>query len=177
MNDDQKTKEQLLEELAHSQELLEQERERSLALQEVSKRVAATHDTDEVLDLIVNEAARLVGADGAIMRLLEGDALVARAASDSISESYAAALPIRKVEEGTSATGHVLATKKPLAGDEIARFANPEALRVFAEQGRDPAAGAIVPLLANDRALGTITLADYTGHRRLGSRLLGDYRT
>ncbi len=72
MNDDQKTKEQLLEELAHSQELLEQEqrradleRERSLALQEVSKRVAASHDTDEVLDLIVNEAARLIGTHSA----------------------------------------------------------------------------------------------------------------
>ena len=47
MNDEQKTKEQLLQELAR-------ERERSLALQEVSKRVAAAHNTDEVLNLIVN---------------------------------------------------------------------------------------------------------------------------
>ena len=144
----------------------EREKERSDALYRVSNLLAGAHDTDEVLDLIVNESKRLLGADGAIMRLLEGDSLVAKAASDPTSESYTAALPIRKVEEGTSATGHVLATKKPLAGDDIARFANPEALRVFAEQGRDPAASAIVPLLANDRALGTITVADYTGHRR-----------
>ena len=59
MNDDQKTKEQLLEELERERERADQEREHSLALQEVSKRVAAAHDTDEVLDLIVNEAARL----------------------------------------------------------------------------------------------------------------------
>jgi hypothetical protein len=53
MNDDQKTKEQLLEELAQGRALLEQSEERSLALQEVSKRVAAAHDIDEILDLIV----------------------------------------------------------------------------------------------------------------------------
>ena len=66
MNDDQKTNEQLLEELAQERVLLGRERERSaqaeersLALQEVSKRVAGAHDTDEVLDLIVNEAASI----------------------------------------------------------------------------------------------------------------------
>ena len=71
MNDQRKTKKQLLEEL-------ERGRERSLALQEVSKRVAAAHDTDEVLDLIVNEATRLLGASAAYIRLLHGDTLVAR---------------------------------------------------------------------------------------------------
>jgi len=71
MNDQRKTKKQLLEELEQERELVAHERERSIVLQEVSNKVAAAHDTDEVLDLIVNEAARLVGADGAIMRLLE----------------------------------------------------------------------------------------------------------
>ena len=77
MNDQRKTKKQLLEEL-------EQERERSIALQEVSKRVAGVHDTDEVLNLIVNEATRLVGATGAWIRLLDGDDLVSSAATDSV---------------------------------------------------------------------------------------------
>lgn len=62
MNDQRKTKKQLLEALERQRELLERERERSIALQEVSKKVAAAHGTDEVLNLIVNEAARLVGA-------------------------------------------------------------------------------------------------------------------
>ncbi len=48
-----KTKKQLLQEL-------KQERERSNALYQVSNRLAGIHDTDEVLDLIVNEATRLV---------------------------------------------------------------------------------------------------------------------
>ena len=60
MNDQSKTKKQLLEELERERERSAQVEERSLALAEVSKRVAAAHDTDEVLDLIVNEAARLV---------------------------------------------------------------------------------------------------------------------
>ncbi len=65
MNDQQKTKKQLLEDL-------QRERERSIALQEVSNKVVAAHDTDEVLDLIVNEAARLVGAPAAWIQLLSG---------------------------------------------------------------------------------------------------------
>ena len=65
MNDQRKTKKQLLEELERERELVARERQRSLSLQEVSRKVAAAHDTEEVLDLIVNEAARLVGASGA----------------------------------------------------------------------------------------------------------------
>jgi hypothetical protein len=34
--------------------------------------VADAHNTDEVLDLIVNEAVRLIGASAAFIRLLEG---------------------------------------------------------------------------------------------------------
>ena len=45
MNDQRKTKKQLLEEL-------ELERERSIALQEISNRLAGARDTDEELDLI-----------------------------------------------------------------------------------------------------------------------------
>jgi len=87
MNDQRKTKKQLLEDL-------QLERERSLALQQVSKRVAAAHDTDEVLDLIVNEAARLVGVDACFIRLLEGDQLTASVATDAAAE-YLAELPTK----------------------------------------------------------------------------------
>ena len=62
MNDERKTKKQLLEELERERERADVERERSLALQEVSKRVAAANDTDAVLDLNVNEPSRPGGA-------------------------------------------------------------------------------------------------------------------
>ena len=84
MNDKRKTKKQLLEDL-------QLERERSLALQEVSKRVAAAHDTDEVLDLIVNEAAKLLGVDACFIRLLEGDHLTASVATEAAVEYLAEA--------------------------------------------------------------------------------------
>ena len=83
MNDQRKTKKQLLDDLRRERERSEQAEERSLALQEVSKRVAAAHDTDEVLNLIVNEAARLVSASGAWIRVLEGDFLVLRAGTET----------------------------------------------------------------------------------------------
>ena len=47
----------------------ETERERSDALYRVSNLLAGAHDTDEVLDLIVNEAARLLQTDAAYIRL------------------------------------------------------------------------------------------------------------
>ena len=147
----------------------EKEKERSDALYRVSNLLASAHDTDEVLDLIVNEAARLVGADGAIMRLLEGDDLVARAATESAADYFTGSRVTNQaliVGEGTSIVGHVMATKKPLFGDDAVPLAHPETLRLFKEQGRDPAAGATIPLLANDQAIGTLSVADYTGNRR-----------
>ena len=51
MNDQRNTKKQLLEDL-------QRERERSIALQEVSNKVAAAYNTDEALNVIAKEAAR-----------------------------------------------------------------------------------------------------------------------
>ena len=110
MNDKRKTKNQLLDEL-------ERERARSDALYQVSNRLAGAHDTDEVLDLIVNEASRLLGATAAFMRLLEGDVLVARAATESAAGYLADSLRTRPevpVQEWLSPTPHVMATKEPL---------------------------------------------------------------
>ena len=62
MNDQRKTKKQLLEDL-------QRERERSIALQEISNKVAAAYNTDEVLNLIANAAGRLVHTDADYIRL------------------------------------------------------------------------------------------------------------
>ena len=166
MNDDQKTKEQLLEELALAQGRIELERERSSALQEVSKRVASAHDTDEVLDLIMNEAVRLIGAAAGIIRLLDGNRLVLRAATASSIFPGSAASQIVNVEKWTSLSGHVMTTKKPLSGEDAAKMLTSEARQLFVEQGRDPAAISTLPLLANDQSIGTISVSDTTYGRR-----------
>ena len=64
MNDMRKTKKQPLEDL-------ERERDHSYALYQVSNRLAGLHDTNKVLDLIVNEASPLLDAPATNMLLLE----------------------------------------------------------------------------------------------------------
>ena len=164
MNDDQKTKEQLLEELAHGRTLLERAEERSLALAEVSKRVAGSHNTDEILDLIVNEATRLVGATGATLRILDGNELVARAFS-KFSRFTPGNSPKLEVGEGRSLAGHVAATMKPLFGEEAARVLGPETLQIFEELGIEPAATGSVPLLANNQCIGILSMGGEQGRR------------
>ncbi|MCI0901400.1 MAG: GAF domain-containing protein, partial [Chloroflexi bacterium] len=165
MNDQRKTKKQLLEDLQRERERSEQAEERSLVLQEVSKRVAAAHDTDDVLYLIVNEAVRLLGTSIATIHLLEGNTLVVRVSTEFaiITPEFA---PVVEVGEGKYLTGHVMATQKPLSGEEAAKLLHPQVLRAFEEQSRDPAAIATVPLLANDQSIGTLFVADLTQGRR-----------
>jgi len=94
----------------------EREKERSDALYRVSNLLAGAHDTEEVLDLIVNESARLLGTSFCNIRLLEGGALVVRVATGPAAGRLMEAGATLKVEEGTSLAGHVMATKKPLHG-------------------------------------------------------------
>ncbi|PKB72203.1 MAG: hypothetical protein BZY87_01525 [SAR202 cluster bacterium Io17-Chloro-G6] len=166
MSDQRKTKKQLLEDLERERERALRERERSIALQEVSNEVAAAHDTDELLELIVNETVRLLGASSSHIRLLEGDTLVLRVATGATETYMAGAPPFLKVEEGTSLAGHVMATKKPLSGNGAAQTLLPSARRAMAERGRDPESIAAVPLLANGQSIGTLILSDETPGRR-----------
>src|SRR5438309_2103629 len=64
-------------------EQAERNRQRLEVLNDVSRRLAAVHDTEEVLTVIVNEAARLVGAEAAGLRLLDGDDLVVGARTEA----------------------------------------------------------------------------------------------
>ena len=104
MNDQPKTKKQLLEDLQRG-------RERSIALQEVSNKMAAAYITNEELNLIADKAARLLLTDAAYIRLLEGENLVIRASTDSIA-GYLADTSAVMPEERTIDAGDVMATKK-----------------------------------------------------------------
>ena len=156
----------LLSEAEPERERAETEKERSDGLYRVSNLLAGAHDTDEVLNLIVNEANRLLRASSCHIRLLEGDTLVLRAATSTAKDYLAGAPPSLKVEEGTSLEGHVMATKKPLSGNAAARVLHPNAIRAMAERGRDLAAVASVPLLANDKSIGALMVEDEAPGRR-----------
>ena len=141
----------------------EKERERSDALYQVSNRLAGVHDTDEVLDLIVNEAARLVGAFGAVIRLLEGDNLVPGPATESTaaflaeSSTYA---PTYKVGDSANFASRVMATKKPSISED---WAKDETIPLgFCQLGEKHGfhGTAVVPLLANDKSIGVLIIVD-----------------
>ena len=132
----------------------EREKERSDALYQVSNRLAGVHDTDEILDLIVNEAARLLGATAAIMRLLEGDVLVARAATESAA-GYLAIARTRPIPELARS---LMQSRSPwffMAEDDRVLPESRQMAQKHAFHGL-----ALVPLLANDRSLGVIEVLD-----------------
>ena len=110
MNDQRKTKKQLLEDL-------QRERERSIALQEVSNKMAAAYNTNEELNLIANKA----------IRLLEGENLAIRANTDPIA-GYLADTSAVVPEEGTTNAGHVMATKKPLVMEAYRETGNQQCM-------------------------------------------------
>ena len=150
-------------ELERERERADLERERSIALQEVSSKVAAAHDTDEVLDLIVNEAARLVGAPWAFVALVEAGKLAPRASTESAADYLAEiveAQPTFNVETGTSAMGHMLATRTPHLyedgqEDELATATGRNLAKKYGLHR-----GVLVPLLANDLPLGALAVMD-----------------
>src|SRR5262249_57899367 len=66
--------------------------------------------------IIVNEAARLVGAEAAGIRLLEGDDLVVGART----ESAAAVMARPRLKVGESLTGVVVARGEPVVVEDLA---------------------------------------------------------
>ena len=61
------------------------ERRRVDALYDLTRHLTAVDQTDDVLALVVNEAVRLLGGDGASLRLVEGDELILRARTESVT--------------------------------------------------------------------------------------------
>src|SRR2546427_6485637 len=97
-------------------EQAERNQRRLEVLNDVSRHLAAVHDPQEVLTIIVNEAARLVGAEAAGIRLLDGDDLVVGARTESAATVLAR--PRHKV--GESRTGRVVAGGGPAGAADLA---------------------------------------------------------
>lgn len=135
-------------------------RHRLETLNDVSRHLAAAHDSDQILSLIVEEATKLLGVEAAGVRMLEGDELVLRART----ESAASLMSRPRLKLGESLTGRVVATGEPIAVDDLAedkRF-DPVHKRAALEHGFHGFLG--VPLRAHGRAIGT--LAVYARNRR-----------
>ena len=135
-------------------EQAERNQHRLEALNEVSRRLAAVHEQEEVLSLIVNEAARLLRAEAAGLRLVEGEDLVVSARTES-----AAALMVRsRLKPGESLSGRVVATGAPLVVEDLAQdtLHDPVHKRGAIEHGYRGFVG--VPLRSHGRVLGTLNI-------------------
>jgi PAS domain S-box-containing protein len=135
-------------------EKAERNQRRLEVLNAVSRRLAAAHDPQEVLTIIVNEAARLVGAEAAGIRLLDGDDLVVGARTESASTVMAR--PRLKV--GESLTGVVVAQGAPVVVEDLAadtRY-DPAHKQGALAQGYRGFIG--VPLNAHGHTVGTLNV-------------------
>ncbi len=123
-------------------------------LNDVSRRLAAVHDPEEVLTIIVNEAARLVGAEAAGLRMLEGDDLVVGART----ESAAGVMARPRLKVGESLSGLVVAAGAPLVVEDLAEDTrhDPAHKRGALERGFRGFIG--VPLRAHGLVVGTLNV-------------------
>jgi diguanylate cyclase (GGDEF)-like protein len=129
-------------------------------LYDVTRRLAGVHETDALLALIVNEAARLIGAEASGLRLLEGDDLVLRART----ASAAPLLSRTRLKVGESLSGMVVATGEPVAVEDLVEDTHydPAHKRGAMALGFHGFLG--VPLRANDVIIGVLNV--YTKRRR-----------
>lgn len=106
-------------------------------------KLAGPHDTDEVRDLIVNEAARLLGTAAVFLRLVKDGLLVpgpATATTAALQAESAQATPAFKVDKNSYSVGYVMATKEPLVMEDAATAEqiSPEQRYVLQRHGRGP---------------------------------------
>lgn len=129
-------------------------------LYEVSRRLAGLHGTDEILSLIVNQASRLLGAEAAGIRLLEGEDLVVRART----ESAAAVMSRPRLKIGEGLSGLVVSGGEPVVVEDLAEDTrhDPVHTRAALAQGLRGFLG--VPLRTPERLIGVLNV--YTRGRR-----------
>ena len=139
----------------------ERDRRRLDTLYEVSRRLAAIHDTDQILSLIVNEATRLLSAEGAGLRLVEDDELVLAART----ESAAGVMQRPRLRIGESLSGIVVATGEPLAVEDLLADTrhDPAHKRGALERGFHGFLG--VPLRAHGQTVGVLNVFTLTRRR------------
>ncbi len=136
------------------------EERRLEVLYEVSRRLTAVHETDEMLALIVNEAARLLGVEATGLRLIEGDELVLRARTDSA----AAIMSRTRLKVGESLSGLVVVRNEPIVVEDLVRDTRYDAAHKRAATELGFHGFLAVPLRANAAVIGVLNL--YSKQRR-----------
>ena len=163
MTDRRKTKNQLLEDLERERARANLERDRSLALQEVSNKLAGVHDTAQVLRLIIDEAIRLVGAKAGYVRLvIDGKwvvGTVTELAADYLAE-ISALVPEPSNDVKKTLAAEAMSANRPAVVEDAttSEIIYPQTRKVAAKFGFHGSAA--IPLLVNNQAIGVIIIFD-----------------
>src|SRR6478736_2578918 len=146
------------DDVAQSVAELRRRAEELSVLNDLARRLAALHDTREVLDEVARQARRLLGVDVAYIMLLRAQLL----RIEVVDGAMGAAMRGIELESGQGLGGQVLATRRPVASERYL-----EDTRFPHGQGTDAAAlseqlGGIlgVPLVVGDDTLGVLLAAD-----------------
>jgi PAS domain S-box-containing protein len=138
----------------------ERNRQRLEALNEVSRHLASVHESEEVLSLIVNEACRLLGAQAAGVRILDGAELVAAART----ESAEALMARERIRVGESLSGHVVEHGEVLIIEDLVHDPRHDPAHKAAAVALGFASFIGAPLRAGGRTIGAINV--FTKARR-----------
>ncbi|NYE37397.1 GAF domain-containing protein [Nocardioides cavernae] len=127
-------------------------------LNDLARRLAALHDTREVLDEVARQARRLLGADVAYIMLLRGD----RLRIEVVDGAMGSAMRGIELAPAQGLGGQVLATGRPLwSGDYLhdSRFRRTEGAESAAQS--EQLGGILgVPLVVGDDTLGVLLAAE-----------------
>ncbi|MBT97328.1 MAG: hypothetical protein CL902_01715 [Dehalococcoidia bacterium] len=163
MTDQRKTKNQLLEDLERERARANLERDRSVALQEASNKLAGVHDTPEVLRLIIDEATRLVDAKAGYVRLvIDGKwvvGAVTELAVDYVAE-ISALVPEPSNDVRKTLAAEAMSSSRPAVVEDAttSEIIYPQTRKVAAKFGFHGSAA--IPLLVDDQAIGVIIIFD-----------------
>jgi PAS domain S-box-containing protein len=103
----------LMTQLAASRGAIQRRAEAEQALREIGARITALHEPGEVLQLVVNEAERLLRADGAVIDQYDPDSETLQWAFDSgISEAQREGVKLSNLHIGEGVSGKAVAERQ-----------------------------------------------------------------
>jgi PAS domain S-box-containing protein len=138
----------------------ERDRGRLKTLYEVSGRLAAVHDPEQILSLIVDETAALLGVEAVGLRLREGDDLVVAART----EAAAPLMSRTRLGIGESLSGAAAASGAPVVVEDLTEDTRYDEAHKRGAIELGFHGFAAVPLRAGGAVIGTLNV--YTHSRR-----------
>ena len=136
-------------------------------LNDLARRLAALHDTREVLDEVARQARRLLGVDVAYIMLLRAD----RLRIEVVDGAMGSAMRGIELESGQGLGGQILATGRPLSSERYLEDPDfPHGAGTDAAALSEQLGGILgVPLVVGDDTLGVLLAADRRA-RAFGAR-------